>query len=214
MLQEAAAGAVINTRGLLGINTSERWKKEEMGLGRATLQTMMQLQPGVSCWAAGIPTSGRNVPVRVSAVPSHCLGQPWRNAVSSWSQYGVWSCFELEDCSPWHTCSHLASPVLLSQDHHSPPLAPWVSSYDTRSCMARRPLGSWYPLLTLEMVTRLIPAWMQSSQSAGGSCHWYITSQSPSSTPSPWETRSPVEPWLAEKRSESLPVKLFRRTVW
>lgn len=26
-----------------------------------------------------------------------------------------------------------------------PPLAPWASSYVTRSCMARGPLGSWYP---------------------------------------------------------------------
>lgn len=60
-----------------------------MGLGRATLQTTMQLQPGVSRRAAGVPTPGRNVLVHVSAVPSHCLGQPWRNVVSSQSQDGV-----------------------------------------------------------------------------------------------------------------------------
>ena len=60
-----------------------------MGLGRATLQTMMQLQPGLSRQAAGVPTPGRNVPVLVPVVFRHCLGQPWRNAGSSRSQDGI-----------------------------------------------------------------------------------------------------------------------------
>ena len=100
MLQEAAAGTVTNTGWLLGINTSERWEREDMELGRATLQTTMQLQAGLSRRAAGVPTPGRNVPVLVPAVLRYCLGQPWRNAGSSRSQDGIWSCFEMEDGSP------------------------------------------------------------------------------------------------------------------
>ena len=60
-----------------------------MGLGGATLQTTIQLQPGLSHREAGVPTPGRNVPVLVPAVFCHCLGQPWRNAGSSRSQDGI-----------------------------------------------------------------------------------------------------------------------------
>lgn len=56
--------------------------------------------------------------------------------------------------------------------------------------------GQLEPPPTLETVAPPLPAdvWMQSSQTAGGSCCWCITSWSPSNTPSPWETGSPVEP--------------------